>query len=194
VPRVYCCHVNRFILSRTAAPLVLLAVMACGRAQPEAAPESVWQPAPADSGIAVFFAAGPVHVGSSRADLAAMLGEPDSTQAIAFPNRHDPTVTDSLFTLHYDGLVATVHRAGYDGKEILTSLGITSDRFLQPDSPIRLGSPLDAVHAVLGEPDEADAATLTYMCDDCLAAGYDIVHFHVQRDTVRSIEVHYWVD
>jgi hypothetical protein len=177
-----------------AAPLLALVVAACGGTRSEAEPESMWQPAVTDSGIALFFMAGPVDVGSTRAGLAAALGRPDSVAVTVMANRHDPAVTDSLFTLHYDGLVATVHRAGYDGRELLTGLTVLSDRYLQPDSPVRLGDSASAVRLALGEPDESDADTLIYLCDECLAAGYEAVRFHLVGDAVRRIEVHYWLD
>jgi hypothetical protein len=177
-----------------AASLLALVVAACGgpRFEPEA--ESVWPSAVTDSGIALFFVAGPVDVGSTRDGLATALGQPDSVAVTVLANRHDPAVTDSVFTLHYDGLIATVHRAGYDGRELLTGLTVLSDRFLEPDTPVRLGASASAVRLALGEPDESDAGTLVYLCDECLAAGYEAVRFHLVGDAVRRIEVHYWLD
>jgi hypothetical protein len=172
----------------------LLVLGACGGTQPEPAAESMWQPAAADSGIALFFVAGPLQVGSTRGELAAALGQPDSVRVESFANRHDPTVTDSVFTLFHDDLIAVVHRAGYDGRELLTGLTLLSDRFLQPDSPVRMGATAAAVRAGLGEPDEAAEDVLVYLCDECLAAGYDAVHFHLVRGAVRRIEVRYWLD
>jgi hypothetical protein len=178
-----------------AAALLALVVAACGgtRSEPEP-PEDMWPSSATDSGIALFFMAGPVDVGSTRDGLAAALGQPDSVAMTVLANRHDPAVTDSVFTLHYDGLIATVHRAGYDGRELLTGLTVLSDRFLQPDTPVRLGASASAVRLALGEPDESDADALVYLCDECLAAGYEAVRFHLVGDVVRRIEVHYWLD
>jgi hypothetical protein len=103
-------------------------------------------------------------------------------------------VTDSLFTLYWDGLVAEVHRAGYDGKEILSGLTILDPRFLRPESPVRPGTAVADVIAALGEPDEMGPDRLLYVCEECLAAGYELAHFVVARDTVRRIELRYWVD
>jgi hypothetical protein len=176
------------------AVLLGLWLAGCGRTEPQPVAESPWPDVAADSGIARFFADGPVELGSTRADLAARLGEPDSVHARSFPNRHDPEVTDSLFTLYWRGLVADVHRAGYDGKEILTVLAISDDRFLQPGSPVRLGAGPESIRAALGEPDEADGDVLAYDCDECLAAGYETVRFVLAGGGVRLIEIRYWVD
>jgi hypothetical protein len=149
---------------------------------------------PADAGVSLFFSEGPVELGSSRTELEARLGVPDSVHAHTVANRHDPTVTDSVLTLYYGGLIAEIHRAGYDGKEILAGAVISDGRFLQPGAPVRLGQDTDAVLTALGEPDEREAATLLYVCDECLVAGQETVRFIMERDTVRRVELRYWVD
>ncbi|HSJ07192.1 MAG TPA: hypothetical protein VK936_10835 [Longimicrobiales bacterium] len=149
---------------------------------------------PTDAGVSLFFREGPIELGSSRSELEARLGGPDSVHAHTVSNRHDPTVTDSVLTLYYAGLVAEIHRAGYDGKEILASVVISDGRFLQPGAPVRPGQDSDAVRAALGEPDESDADMMLYVCDECLVAGQETVRFIMERDTVRRVEVRYWVD
>jgi hypothetical protein len=171
----------------------LVVAPACRRPEPGPAEEALWQPE-GDSGVGRFFATGPLELGTSRSQLAAAVGQPDSVRGIAFPNRHDPEVTDSLFTLYWDGLVAEVHRAGYDGKEILSQLTILHPRFLRPESPVRPGTVVADVLAALGEPDEMGPDRMLYVCAECLAAGYELAHFVVVRDTVRRIELRYWVD
>jgi hypothetical protein len=187
-------------LARRAAPAaalaaVLLPAAACRRPDPppEPAAEALWAP-DEDTGVGAFFAAGPLELGTSRAELVAAVGEPDSVRGEALPNRHDPAVTDSLFTLYWDGLEAQVHRAGYDGKEILGQLTILHPRFMRPESPVRPGTAVADVLDALGEPDELGPDRMLYLCDDCLAGGYELARFVVARDTVRRIELRYWVD
>jgi hypothetical protein len=183
--------------SSVIALLCVLLPAACDRTeraeratQPPAAPIQI----AADTGLAGFFAHGPVAAGQSRGDLIAQFGEPDSIRAAAVPNRHDPSVTDSVFTLFYDGLTADVRRAGYDGREILASLSIASDRFLQDGAPIRIGSRLADVRSELGPPDEEAGDELIYICEECLAAGQETVRFAMLAGAVARIDLRYWVD
>lgn len=147
-----------------------------------------------ESGLAAFFDQAPVEVGRTRAELMSRLGVPDSVLAEAVSNRHDPSVTDSVFTLHFSGLAARIHRAGYDGKEILAGLEIADERFLSPASPVRLGAGEADVRAALGEPDSASAGLLRYNCEECLVAGHEAVAFVLEQGAVRRIDLRYWVD
>jgi hypothetical protein len=164
------------------------------RGTPDGAGAVVSESAAPDSPLLHFFRTGPIEVGSTRAEITAQLGEPDSVVAVAVLNRHDPETTDSIFTLFYPGLAANVYRADYDGKELLAALAIEDDRYLQPHSPIHLGTSGAAVRAALGEPDESDQEFLLYICDECLVAGHESIRFLLAQGAVRRIELHYWID
>jgi hypothetical protein len=177
------------------AALLVVALAGCeardrGHIEPEPAPLHV----PADTGVAVFFERGPVETGTSRAEIASRLGEPDSVTVRTVSNRHDPAMTDSIITLYYAGLEAEVHIAGYDGKEMLAALAISSNRYLQESAVVRIGDDGAAIRAALGEPDDASDERLLYICDDCLAAGQEAVRFVMRNDAVARIELRYWVD
>jgi hypothetical protein len=176
--------------------LALPIFAACERATTRAPAAEHVSPrdAAAQDGVAAFFEGGPMQPGGTRAELAAALGPPDSVHSRAVPNRHDATVTDSIVTLFHDGLVAEFHFAGYDGKEILAALQISDDRYLRPDSPVRLGEDEAAVRAALGEPDVADIDFLEYTCEGCLVAGHEAVVFVLERGAVRRIDLRCWVD
>lgn len=176
------------------AALFLFLPAACERRGSAVPTGGVAHPAAVESGIAAFFNNGPVPIGSTRDELTLQLGEPDSTVARTVTNRHDPSMTDSVLTLFHDGLVAEIHRAGYDGKEMLSSLVILDDRYLRPESPVRIGSGAAAVQAAFGEPDDHEADTLLYMCDECLVAGHETVRFVLDGAAVRRIEIGFWVD
>jgi hypothetical protein len=186
----------RVLRAKAGLALAVLTLLPAGGCDRRDAPaESGGMPMPsADAGVSLFFREGPIELGSSRSELEARLGVPDSVHAHTVSNRHDPTVTDSVLTLYYGGLVAEILRAGYDGKEILAGVVISDGRYLQPGAPVRLGQDTDAVRAALGAPDESDAGTLLYVCEECLVAGHETVRFIMERDTVRRVEMRYWVD
>lgn len=187
----------KFPARTTLAAVVLaasVATVACDREAVEEEPPAAPLHVAADSGIAAFLAHGPVELGQTREALRGQFGEPDSATARTTENRHDPTVTDTVATLYWPGLTAEVHVAGYDGKEILSSLVLADERFLQSSSPVRLGDPADAVRAEFGEPDGAGDDYLEYICDDCLAAGHEAVRFVLTRAVVSRVEIRYWVE
>lgn len=181
--------------------ILTTALLACDAPAPDAAVQAdsshVLQTPPStprDSALAAFLTDGIVHPGRSREQILARLGAADSVSARTVENRHDPSVTDSVLTLHHDGVIIEIYRAGYDGKEILGSLQIRSDAHLQQSSGIRIGSPAADVRALLGEPTTASATELVYECDECLVTGHETLRFVLEQGNVRTIHVQYWID
>ena len=148
----------------------------------------------AETPVEAFFRFGPVALGATRAELRASLGEPDSVTARALANRHDPSLTDSVLTLHYPGLRAAFYLAGYDGKELVAEVVIADDRYLRPDSPLRIGMPAEDVRLLLGEPTSNAAGVLGYACGSCDAAGYDRLELRLEDEGLRQITLAYWID
>jgi hypothetical protein len=187
---------------RVTRALILLAaaLLACSGAGDDAAPDEASDalvPPPTaadDSALAGFIDSALVQPGRTRAELTAALGEPDSTSARTVENRHDPSVTDSVLTLHYPGLVAEIYRAGYDGKEILASIEVSDAAHVRAAGNAGLGATADAVRATLGEPATATDTLLEYVCDACLVSGHETVRFILGQGTVRRIHIRYWVD
>lgn len=170
--------------------ILLLALPGCAR---DGASEDVARQRAA-SGVEAFFRYGMVELGPGRDDLADQLGAPDSTAARPIGNTHDAALTDTVVTLHYPGLEAEVYRAGFDGRELLAALHITDERYLQPASPIRLGTSADELQIVLGVPDEVDAGDLVYRCATCSLAGGDVVRLLIDDGLLSAISVQYWLD
>lgn len=178
-----------------------LALAGCGAPAPDAPaqPDSshVLQTppsSPGDSALAQFLTHAITHPGGTREEIMAKLGAPDSISARTVENRHNPEVTDSIFTLHHDGITIGIYRAGYDGKEILGSLQITSDAHLQESSAIRIGSSAEDVRALLGEPTSSSESELIYECDECLVTGHETLRFELAQGNVRAIHIQYWID
>jgi len=170
----------------------LLALAACGGDGGRAAEDVAQQSA--ETPVEAFFRFGPVAYGETRAELAQRLGTPDSITIDTVPNKHDASVTDSVFTLHYAGIAFEVYRATYDGRELLAAVTVTDDRHLRPESPLRLGLPESEVRLLLGEPDAATEDGLSYHCSTCDAAGYDQLELQLGRSGLRRITLHYWLD
>ena len=184
---------------RTAALLLLtlVGVSACDRAPAEEMPPTSGVVPPElsmDSGLAAFLHEGPIDLGSSRTSVVAQLGEPDSLVARTVANRHDPSVMDSVFELHYDGLTAELHRAGYDGKEMLTGVVISDARFVTPAATVRPGTPEAELLSEFGDPTDRGGDRLRYVCDACLVSGHETVDFTVAGGVVRTIRIQYWIE
>lgn len=176
--------------------LVTAALPACRRATTPA-PLADATAAPLleeESQLARYLRLSAPELGSSRSDITARLGVPDSVRAMTVSNRHDPTVTDSVFTLFYDGIAAVVYRAGYDGKEILAAVEISDGRHLPEDAPFGIGASAAEVVALLGEPDSAAADLLEFTCEECMIAGHETVRFALRGGRVTRIELQYWID
>jgi hypothetical protein len=190
--------VFRRLSTRATVLLALLAAAssACQRsAEPEPAADTTVAPLLEDeSQLAHYLRVAAPRLGSGREEIAARLGEPDSTASTTVANRHDPTVTDSIFTLYYPGLTAVVYRAGYDGKEILASVDITGPQHVPAAAPLGIGASADEVRALLGEPDDTGTDYLEFTCEECLIAGHETVRFVLRATTVARIELQYWID
>jgi hypothetical protein len=127
----------------------------------------------------------------TRAALASRMGPADSVELVTQPNRHVAGVTDSLFTIHYPGLVAGVHKPG-GGSDLVSHVAVTDNRYLAFPR-IGIGAQRDSVISALGPPAEgqADGSVLTYNC----GMGPDQpVMFHIQDGRVSRITIEYYVD
>lgn len=176
----------------TGALLILLLLAGCNRGAQQAADGVSQQEA--DTPVEAFFRFGPVEMGRSRESVRRALGAADSTAASVVANRHDASVNDSVFTLHYGGLAVEIYRASYDGKELLTSLRITDNRFLRPESPLRIGMSRDDILLVLGDAEREEDGDLFYTCMSCGIAGYDALELRLEQGSLREILLQYWID
>lgn len=125
----------------------------------------------------------------TRGSLREALGPPDSIEAQAVPNRHNPGITDTLFTVHYPDLVAHIHRPG-GGGELLSSVQVSSNRHLRYDV---IGLPRTTIEESFGVPDESSDSSVTYYCRSC-EASENPVELSFRGGRVDRIQFNYYVD
>lgn len=126
---------------------------------------------------------------ATRAGLREAFGDPDSTSSKTEPNRHVPGAIDSLFVVHYTGLVARLRKPP-DGPDLAEYVRVTETRYLRyPD--LGIGARSSDIVKTLGEPTETDPASLVY---DCGMGAEQPVTFHLGDGVVESIEIDYYVD
>jgi hypothetical protein len=127
---------------------------------------------------------------ATRKELAAALGASDSIHARAQPNRHDPSVTDSLVTVHYAGLTA-VHLLPGGERDLVDHVIVTDNRHLRSD--VGIGAEAEAVVARFGQPVRRSGAELVFQCGEEIAADAPIV-FQLANGRVQRIVFNYYVD
>lgn len=76
-------------------------------------------------------------------------------------NRHDPSQTDTLRTLHYDGLEIEIYEVSASGKELASRLEVTGSGYETAEG-LHVGSTREEVVNALGEPDETENGDLIY--------------------------------
>jgi hypothetical protein len=125
----------------------------------------------------------------TREPLRAAYGDPDSTTTTVVPNRHVPGALDTLFTLHYPGLVAEVHTPS-QGRDLADLVTVEDNRYLAIPS-IGIGTTEEAVLAALGEPLRVEEGALVYWCGE---GAEQPVRFELAGGRVRAVMVDYYVD
>ena len=130
-----------------------------------------------------------LKVRPTRQAFAAAFGAPDSIAPGAEPNRHDPAVTDSIFTVYYPGLVLDI-RTPAGSRDMATHVRVEDNRYLAYPG-IGIGAAATKVEEVLGEPHERRPGRLTYQCDQAVEQP---VTFSLPDGRVRAIEIAYYVD
>ena len=125
----------------------------------------------------------------TREPLRAAYGEPDSTTTTPVPNRHVPGATDTLFTIHYPGLVALVHKPA-EGNDLADFARVEDNRYLTIPS-LGVGTTEELVRAALGEPLRVEDGALVYWCGE---GAEQPVSFELADGRVRAVLVDYYVD
>ena len=105
------------------------------------------------------------------------------------PNRHVPGRTDSLFVVHYDGLVSSI-RTPSPGRDLPFHVVVTDNRFVRHPA-IGIGATAATVEAVLGAPTRRTDATLVYECGE---GAEEPVTFRLEAGRVERIVIDYYVD
>lgn len=141
--------------------------------------------------LEVYAREGALVAGFDREATVARLGPPDSSRSVATTNRHDPQITDSIVTLHYDGGRYVFYVVTQASRDLLELAMITSDEHLRHATP-GIGTSADSVRALLGPPVATRPGTLEY---DCLTCEVPLpVTFEIENGRVRAIRFDYYVD
>lgn len=117
------------------------------------------------------------------------LNEPRSVHEEPRENRHIPNQTDTLRTLHYDGLDLRVYHVS-GGKEILERVSVTSDAY-EADDGLSVGMARSDVESLRGAPDERQNGTYVYDLGGELPT---MLHVAFSGDEVSRLEWRYPVD
>lgn len=126
-----------------------------------------------------------------RSALGAALGAPTRTTAHAQPNRHDPSVTDSLVELDYPDAHFVYYVMTAASRELLDFAEVRSDAHLALTPP-GIGTHADSLRAWWGAPVAASDSTLEYDCGTC-----EVPHpatFVILDGRVRAIRFDLYVD
>ena len=118
------------------------------------------------------------------------LNRPRRVERTPQPNRHDPTQTDTVRTLHYDGLDVEVYEVSASGKELASKLEVTSSAYETADG-LRVGSTHEEVERALGEPTEVDDGALVYQSDDITPT---TLRFDMEGSRVEAMTWFFYLD
>ncbi len=198
--------------TRTLAAVLLVTLAACGGDAPEPAPDAGGA-ATSDAGEPADAPPSPTDTASepsptrsrelasltcddlesqilprepTRRTLRDAFGEPDETSVTTEPNRHDPQVTDSLFTLTWPGSEFRVRKA--TGDDFPVRAEISEPGVMEPDL---IGVDTARVVEVLGQPRRRSDGELVY---DCGMGASEPVTLYVEDGAVTGVRVSYYVD
>lgn len=183
-------HIPRLTVAWSA--VLLLACGGRSESEPPGAEGEAAAPGPAEVNLpdrTEFVERGLATAAGSRAELQASLGAADSIAAEVVPNRHVPGVLDTIYTVHYQDLVAILHHPG-GGGDLLSMVQVSSNRHLR--YPV-IGADAQTIDRAFGRPDEASDSSLTYYCTSC-QAGNDPVQLVVEDGEVRRVRFNFYVD
>ncbi len=129
--------------------------------------------------------------GLPRRDVIARFGRPDSVRSMPVPNRHDPSVTDSVVQLLYPTARYTYYVVTQGPGEILDEALITSNDHLRHTSP-GIGTSEGTLRAAYGAPASERPGELVYECRTCEVP--EPLTFVLVDGTVTEIRFDYYVD
>jgi hypothetical protein len=125
----------------------------------------------------------------SRSALRARFGAPDSVISAVEPNRHVEGAVDSLFVVHYPGLLVSI-RTPTGAADLADHVEITDARYIR-HAQLAIGASEAQIAAVLGPPTRRTPEAMIY---ECGAGAEQPVTFRLQAGVVRSIMIDYYVD
>lgn len=181
---------RRVPVSATIAAMTIFAACVGGDPKNAAVPDSGRNVAPVTAPSGYHGELSPGFRVATRDSLVRKFGTPDSIGSEVIPNRHVPGVVDTIFTLYYSGLVATVHKPG-GGHDMLSAAVISHNRYLR--TPV-IGVTATDVAKAYGSPDWSSDSSITYNCVGSCIAVEDPVEFIFAGSRVRRVRLSYYVD
>lgn len=127
---------------------------------------------------------------ATRDSLIRKFGPPDSIRSEAIPNRHMSGITDTIFTVFYRDLVATVHKPG-GGSDMFSGAWIAHNRYLR--TPM-IGMAAADVERLYGRPESRTDSSIAYACMGSCTAVEDPVEFVLAGNRVQRVRLSYYVD
>lgn len=159
----------------------------CGPSAPEPDAAPMGQPAGRDEWLRGALSA----AGLDRDALRDRLGTPARTRVHAQPNRHDPSVTDSLVELEYADARFVYYVVTAGAKDLLDFAEVRSNAHLALTPP-GIGTPVDSLRAWWDVPVASTDSTVEYDCTAC-----EVPHpttFVIEDGRVRAIRFDLYVD
>jgi hypothetical protein len=192
--------------SRAGAALVAAALVACAAPKQEAAGGSPFHrevpptadtttsplPSTTDSARSAYWAF-VNKLDGRRGDVGKVLGPPTSSSGDTLRNVHDPTVVDSLVTLHYPGLEVQFFVGAAGGNEFPTLVS-TTDSSVRLPLPVGIGSSRAELERAFGRADFESSRSDSVCLQFEVSGGSNQLVFLLLNNTVRRIEWSYYVD
>jgi hypothetical protein len=190
------------LMRGTPVVLACAAAVSCGTGQPAVESQIDNEPAigttdtstSTDSPARVPLTCDDLHdeilkVPATRQAFSAEFGRPDSVISSVEPNRHVPDAVDSLFVVHYPGLVMDI-RTPEGARDMAAHVRVDDNRYLAYPA-IGIGATAERIEEVLGEPRERGDGYLTYQCG---IGAEQPVRFSISDGRVTAIDIAYYVD
>lgn len=127
----------------------------------------------------------------TREEFRAALGEPEQIGSEATPNRHDPSVTDTIFRLHYPGLIAQIRRPA-PGGDLLEQVEVVNNQHLTYPT-LGMGATAEQITSALGAPQESTEGRLLYVCGAEIRPEEPVI-FLLANGRVAEVRFTWYVD
>lgn len=128
--------------------------------------------------------------GADELDVLDRMNEPPHEETEARQNRHDPSQTDTLRTLHYAGLTLVVYEVTESGRELLQNLTVSGEGYRTAEG-IGVGSTRQEVESAMGQPDRRENGAYVYEPEN---AAPSPLFVRFEGDRVAEMEWSFYVD
>lgn len=125
-------------------------------------------------------------IGENQKDIIKKLGKPNSVKVQEVKNSHDPTQTDEIHELFYNGLYIRTYKVTNSNEEFLSDISVTSTEY-RMQCGLGVGSSKLEVESILGEPTQKSKDSYTY---DALGT----INIYFDGDRVSKIEKLFYID